>query len=456
MDDTPTAPSLSENERGMQGFCQFDEIRAVYKKESQDGSDGDALRSEKNDATVSSDDKQSEKNDFGIQSAQKSSYLEDAHKLHTQRDLGSIGGDAEVMQDASSTPAIGTGEELDQHNHKKKRHKSGAGENEGHQLCKCKKSKCLKLYCACFTASTYCHESCSCQDCCNKPINEEKVLETRREIEARNPIAFAPKVIKSADTNSDIVEGSNRATMARHKSGCNCRKSSCQNKYCECFGGGVGCSPCCRCIGCKNEYGTKEDNEVECEVEKSDACEENGKVESPVNICIQNDEQIWHETITANIFRLAASKPCALNSEATLHVIAFLTILFSSVPLVNCHLLLLGHRHVHLYSLLTLLQSYVPSHCSESSNGFPPISECEKQIRTDPEEETPEMSRRINALPISSVKSSSPNNKRISLSHTDVGLSPTRRSRRRFQQPSIPPFPPLNDDSINQSQPKQE
>ncbi|KAK1287722.1 Protein tesmin/TSO1-like CXC 2 [Acorus calamus] len=399
MDDTPTAPSLSENERGMQGCCQFDEIRAVYKKESQDGSDGDALRSEKNDATVSSDDKQSEKNGFGIQSAQKSSYLEDAHKLHTQRDSGSIGGDAEAMQDASFTPAIGTDEELDQNNHKKKRHKSGAGENEGRQLCKCKKSKCLKLYCACFTASTYCHESCSCQDCCNKPTNEEKVLETRREIEARNPIAFAPKVIKSADTNSDIGEGANRATMARHRRGCNCRKSSCQNKYCECFGGGVGCSPCCRCFGCKNEYGTKEDDEVECEVEKSDACEENGKVESPANICIQNDEQIWHETITANIFSSSGELP-------------------------------------------------------SFTAGTPP--QCEKQIQTDPEEEAPEMSRRINTVPISSVKSSSPNNKRISLSHTDVGLSPTQRSRRRFQRPSIPPFPPLNDDSINQSQPKHE
>ena len=54
-------------------------------------------------------------------------------------------------------------------------------------------------YCECFAAGVYCIEPCSCIDCFNKPIHEDTVLATRKQIESRNPLAFAPKVIKSSD-----------------------------------------------------------------------------------------------------------------------------------------------------------------------------------------------------------------------------------------------------------------
>lgn len=55
-------------------------------------------------------------------------------------------------------------------------------------------------YCECFAAGVYCSEPCACQGCFNKPIHEETVLSTRKQIEFRNPLAFAPKVIRTSDT----------------------------------------------------------------------------------------------------------------------------------------------------------------------------------------------------------------------------------------------------------------
>ena len=171
-------------------------------------------------------------------------------------------------------------------------------------------------YCECFAAGVYCIEPCSCQDCFNKPIHEDTVLSTRKQIESRNPLAFAPKVIRTsepggAETGVSITfslalpipliqvsmfnpnsnafwlnqdEPMKTPASARHKRGCNCKKSSCLKKYCECYQvsfllcifhvhsialcnlmtlnsimkGGVGCSINCRCEGCKNAFGRKD------------------------------------------------------------------------------------------------------------------------------------------------------------------------------------------------------
>ncbi|RZR81862.1 hypothetical protein BHM03_00008168 [Ensete ventricosum] len=61
-----------------------------------------------------------------------------------------------------------------------------------------------KSYCECFAAGVYCSEPCSCQGCFNKPIHEETVLATRKQIESRNPLAFAPKVIRTHDSGLDM------------------------------------------------------------------------------------------------------------------------------------------------------------------------------------------------------------------------------------------------------------
>ncbi|KAJ6715129.1 PROTEIN TESMIN/TSO1-LIKE CXC 2 [Salix viminalis] len=131
---------------------------------------------------------------------------------------------------------------------------------EGCRRCKCKRSRCLKLYCECFAAGIYCLDTCSCENCFNKPEYEETVLDMRQVTETRNPLAFAPKVVTNA-TNSpaNMMEKGSlmKPSSSRHKKGCNCKKSKCSKKYCECFQAGVGCCNGCRCEGCYNPYGKK-------------------------------------------------------------------------------------------------------------------------------------------------------------------------------------------------------
>jgi phosphatidate phosphatase PAH1 len=64
----------------------------------------------------------------------------------------------------------------------------------GDLTCKCSKSKCLKMYCECFTQGRYCDKTCSCIGCSNTPENVEKIKNARKNIRQRNPQAFKPKV----------------------------------------------------------------------------------------------------------------------------------------------------------------------------------------------------------------------------------------------------------------------
>ena len=115
--------------------------------------------------------------------------------------------------------------------------------------CNCKKSKCLKLYCECFKASGYCGDGCSCVGCSNRFENLEDIKEAREAILLRNPQAFVDKI---AETVTPSKDGSVSMSGPQHRRGCNCKKSKCLKKYCECYQAGVACGDHCKCCGCHN------------------------------------------------------------------------------------------------------------------------------------------------------------------------------------------------------------
>ena len=84
--------------------------------------------------------------------------------------------------------------------------------------CTCKNTKCLKLYCVCYSAGRACSDLCSCRDCKN------------------------------------LTDGPVRANKLR---GCNCSRSNCQTGYCPCYKAGVKCTAACHCLkaGCCNKSG---------------------------------------------------------------------------------------------------------------------------------------------------------------------------------------------------------
>ncbi|XP_028797473.1 protein tesmin/TSO1-like CXC 2 isoform X1 [Neltuma alba] len=341
--------------------------------------------------------------------------------LSTEGDSDLPDNGIQPAEDCSQPSGYAIDEDFNQNSPKKKRRKlEPAGDGESCKRCNCKKSKCLKLYCECFAAGVYCIEPCSCQDCFNKPIHEDTVLATRKQIESRNPLAFAPKVIRSSDSVPEIGDDPNKTpASARHKRGCNCKKSSCLKKYCECYQGGVGCSISCRCEGCKNAYGRKDGSipiGVEAEPEEETEPSEKAVTEKSLQKSeIQNNEEHLESTLPTTPLRMCRPLlPLSFSSKGKPPRSSFITTIPAS----------------GLYASQKLGKPSILRSQPKFEKQFKPVSN----------DEMPEVLRGDGSP---SIKTSSPNGKRISSPNCDFGSSPSRRSGRKLILQSIPSFPSL-------------
>lgn len=147
--------------------------------------------------------------------------------------------------------------------------------------CRCTKSKCLKLYCSCFSSGLACTPYCSCVDC--KNTKDSGIAN-----HAPNCNCVGCRSVK-IETSLKLAQ----ATPSQSQS-CSCKSSRCLQLYCSCFQSGSFCSSLCRCIGCSNTSAENSENGAraaaisQCLRRRSDAFDARPKGKSDSCFCKTN------------------------------------------------------------------------------------------------------------------------------------------------------------------------
>ena len=123
--------------------------------------------------------------------------------------------------------------------------KNESGEQNIKMHCTCKKTKCIKKYCECYSNKYFCYD-CKCENCENKPpqfSDNNKIINQKEE--EKNETG---KNKQDNENNIDINNNNLDKLII-----CTCSKSGCNKNYCECFKAKIKCNNKCRCIKCLNK-----------------------------------------------------------------------------------------------------------------------------------------------------------------------------------------------------------
>eukprot|EP01017_Pseudomicrothorax_dubius_P021094 TRINITY_DN22805_c0_g1_i1.p1 TRINITY_DN22805_c0_g1~~TRINITY_DN22805_c0_g1_i1.p1 ORF type:complete len:340 (-),score=38.20 TRINITY_DN22805_c0_g1_i1:153-1172(-) len=124
--------------------------------------------------------------------------------------------------------------------------------------CSCKRSRCLKLYCECFANGRMCSRDCKCENCRNDDTHSSERAEAIKLVRGRLPSRSQISLDGFEETKNVITEPIGEipqlsSEVLKVKRGCNCRRSGCRKRYCECFEAGRMCGPDCNCENCRNK-----------------------------------------------------------------------------------------------------------------------------------------------------------------------------------------------------------
>ena len=157
--------------------------------------------------------------------------------------------------------------------------------NNSNNKCTCSKTGCKKKYCACFSRGRFC-DGCECKNCENYPRDSPQSL-------IQN--------IQKNEENEDNMENPKAQRVI-----CNCTKSNCMKKYCECFKRGYACNSMCRCLDCKNKVYNINDmnNNINISNEKVN-----------YNLNTNNNENIGYNNYISNMNNLNNNNNDSINTN---------------------------------------------------------------------------------------------------------------------------------------------